>query len=263
MSNLSLRERMDLFASVFMLGKEGAFLNSKLATLLGVVAAASLVVGYRQWREKEQLVAENAQLRTAAEAAQTVESPSAAKEVDPAKDGAAAEKLELLKLRNEVRQLRESTKELERLRAELGAAKAENSRLKTAQSSNGSTATNAPGFVAKENWRFAGYSSPEAAVQSLIYLGATGDFEGFLASLAPEEREELMKDASLTKEKFTAEMKEQTDKLAGYRIVGREASFRDGKVVLSVEFIEVDGKTKREPWGFRREGQEWKTSNRK
>jgi hypothetical protein len=236
--------------------------NSKLATLFGLVEAASLVVGYLQWREKQRLVAENAQLRSAAEAAQTVENPSAAKEVDPEKNGEATEKLELLKLRNEVRQLRESAKELERLRAELAAAKAENSRLRTAQSSNGSTATNAPGLVARESWRFAGYS-PEATLQSLIYLGAMGDFDGFLASLAPEQREEFMKDASLSREKFTAAMKEQTDKLAGYRIVDREASFRDGKVVLSVEFIEVDGKTKREPWGFRREGQEWKMSDRK
>jgi hypothetical protein len=208
-------------------------------------------------------VAENAQLRSTVEATQTDERPSAAKEVDPAKDGAAAEKLELLKLRNEVRQLRENAKELERLRAELAAAKAESSRLRTAQTSNGSTATNAPGFVARESWRFAGYSSPEAAVQSLIYSGAMGDFDAFLASLAPEQREELMKDASLTKEKFTAAMKQQTDKLAGYRIVGREASSTDEKVVLTVEFIEIDGKTKREPMGVRREGQEWKMSDRK
>ena len=224
---------------------------------------ASLVVGFLQWRERKQLAVENAQLRSAVDTAQMAESPSTAKEIDPENDTAAAEKLELLKLRNDVRQLRETAKELERLRAELAAAKAETSRLRTAQTSNGSTATNAAGFVAKESWRFAGYSSPEAAVQSLIYSAATGNMDGFLASLAPEEREELIKDANLTKEAFAAGMKEHTDKLAGFRIVSREASPTDDRVLLTVEFIEVDGKTKREPMTVRREGGEWKMSDPK
>ncbi len=187
----------------------------------------------------------------------------AEKEIDPDKDGAATEKLELLKLRNEMRQLRENTKELAKVRAELAAAKAENGRLRTAQSSNGSAPTNAAGFVAKESWGFAGYSSPEAALQSLIYSAATGDMDGFLASLGPEEREELMKDANLTKEAFAAGVKEHTDKLAGFRIVSQEASPTDDSVLLTVEFIEVDGKTKREPMTVRREGGEWKMSDPK
>jgi len=237
--------------------------NSKLATLFGSVAAASLVVGFLQWREGKQLAAENAQLRSTVEAAQTPESPTTAKEVDPEKDSAASEKLELLKLRNEVRQLRESAKELERLRGEVAAAKAENGRLKTAQPSNVATPTNALGFVGKEGWRFAGYSSPETTVQSLLYSMATGDFDAFIAGVAPADRETFLKEDDLTKEKFAAESTQGTDKIAGYRILGREASSTDEKVVLSVEVLEVNGKSKPQSMVFIRDGQDWRMTHRK
>ncbi len=256
---------MEYEQSLLMMGKEGgnAFVNSKLATLFGLVVAASLIVGFLQWRESKQLASENAQLRSAADAAQTAESPTIAKEVDAEKDGAAAEKLELLKLRNEVRQLRENTKELEKLRAELATARAETSRLRTAQTSNAATPTNAPGFVGKEGWRFAGYSSPETTVQSLLYSMASGDYDAFIAGVAPADRETFLKEGDLTREKFTAESTQGSDKIAGYRILGREASSTDEKVVLSVEVLEVNGKSKPQSMVFIRDGQEWRMTHRK
>ena len=233
-------------------------MSSKLATLLGV--AALLVVGFLEWRQRKQLVAENAQLRSAIEAAQTAQSPSTAKEGDPEKDGVAAEKLELLRLRNEVSQLRESAKDLERLRAELAAAKAETSRLRTAESSSVSPAANAPGpgLVAKQDWRFTGYSSPETTLQSLLYSMGTGDFDAFMAGHAPAARESFLKESDLTKEKFAAESTQEMEKIVGYRIVRREPSSTDEKVVLSFEVLEVDGKSKQQSMTFTREGQDWR-----
>jgi hypothetical protein len=237
--------------------------SSKLATLLGVITAASLVVGYLQWREKERLAAENAQLRSGVELAQTERPTTSAQEIDPGKNAAAeAEKLELLRLRNEVRQLREGAKELEKLRAEEATLKAENSRLRTAQGGGQSAPTNAPGLVAKQDWRFAGYSSPEATLQSLSYSMATGDFDGFLAAQAPADRESLLKDSTL-RERFPAETAQGSEKMAGYRIVGRDPSSTDEKVVLSVEVLEANGKIQQEPLTFIRDGKEWKMTHRK
>jgi hypothetical protein len=233
--------------------------NSKLATLVGLVAAASLVVGYLQWKEKDRLASENAQLRSALEPAQSADSSTPAQKIDPETTAAAtAEKLELLRLRNEVRQLREGAKELEKLRAEEAALKLENSRLRTAQAGGESTTTNAPGLVAKQDWRFAGYSSPETTLQSWSYSMATGDLDGFLEALAPADRESFMKKNDMTKakEKFAAEAK-GSDNIAGYRILGRVSS-TDEKVVLAIEILGVDGKSKQQAMIFIRDGQEWK-----
>jgi hypothetical protein len=230
----------------------------KLPTLLGLVAAASLVVGYLQWKEKERLASENAQLRSALEPTQTASSSTPAQKIDPETTTAAtAEKLELLRLRNEVRQLREGAKELEKLRAEEAALKLENSRLRTAQGGTESTTTNAPGLVARQDWRFAGYSSPETTIQSQLYSMAAGDFDGFLEALAPADRESFMKEDDMTREKFAAKAAKGSDNIAGYRILGRVSS-TDEKVVLAIEILEVGGKSKQQAMTFIRDGQEWK-----
>jgi hypothetical protein len=125
--------------------------------------------------------------------------------------------------------------------------------------------TGGTGFVGRDSWHFAGYNSPEAAVQSLIFSGAAGDFDTFLASLASAHREKLLKrppgSPPLTKEEFTEAMKRKTEKLVGYRIAGREPTATADKVLLSVEFIDVDGKRKQEPMAVIRDGQEWRMTD--
>jgi hypothetical protein len=142
--------------------------KSKLPILLGFVAAASLVLAVLQWREKERLAAETAQLRSALEPTEATISAPPRPKSDPETDAATADKLELLRLRNEVRLLREAAKELEKLRAELAASKVENSRLRAAQAGGQSPSTNAPGLVTRQDWRFAGYSSAAS-----VFFGAT------------------------------------------------------------------------------------------
>jgi hypothetical protein len=133
---------------------------------------------------------------------------------------AAADELELLRLRNEVRQLREGAKELEKLRAEQAALKLENSRLRAAQAGGQSPSTNAPGLVERADWRFADYSRPEATVQSQLYSMASGDFDGFIGALAPADRDPFMKEREMTKEKFALKAAQGSEKMAGYRILG-------------------------------------------
>jgi hypothetical protein len=236
-------------------------MSSKLATLFGLVAAASLVVGFLQWREKERLVAENAQLRSAVELVPIESTSPPPQEVDPDKNSAAADKLELLRLRNEVRQLRESAKELEKLRAELSTTRGENSRLRTTQAQGGVTGTNGPGFLAKESWTFAGYSTPEAALQSWLYSTANGDLANSVASLVPEQQPELKEgNETLTPEKFALDAKKGAERLAGFEIVGRESPSADD-VVLVVRVHDVNGHSRARPIQFKRIGAEWKLVN--
>ena len=225
--------------------------------MLGLIAAASLVVAFLQWREKERFAAETAQLRSALEPGEATSPAPPPRKIDSETDADAADKLELLRLRNEVRQLREGAKELEKLRAELAASKVENSKLRAAQAGGQSPSTNAPGLVTRQDWRFAGYGSPEATVQSYLSAMASGDFEGFVAAFAPADRE-MFKDSEMTKEKFAAKAGHGADQIAGYRILGRDPSSTDEKVVLAIELLDVNGKSKQQPLTFIRDGQEWR-----
>jgi hypothetical protein len=232
--------------------------KSKLPTLLGFVAAASLLVAFLQWREKERLAAETAQLRSALEPAEATSPAPPPRKIDSETDAAAADKLELLRLRNEVRQLREGAKELEKLRAELAASRVENSKLRAGQAGGQSPSANAPGLVTRQDWRFAGYGSPEATVQSYLSAMASGDFDGFAAAFAPADRELFMKDTEMTKEKFAAKAAQGADQIAGYRILGRDPASTDEKVLLAIELLDVNGKSKQQPLIFIRDGDEWK-----
>jgi hypothetical protein len=97
--------------------------------------------------ESERLLAENAELSSQHEA-------SASR---------AAASPELLRLRNEVRQLRTLAPEADRLRAE-------NLRLAAlpAPASSGPKFSELEGYVAKENWSESGLATPEAAVQTFF-----------------------------------------------------------------------------------------------
>jgi len=230
--------------------------NSKLASLLALFAAGALVVGYFQWREKERLAAENSQLRSVLQTA--AGPPPPAQKIEHETNAAAvAEKLELLRLRNEVRQLRKSAMELEKLRSQQAALKLEDARLKTAGQA---PSTNAPGLIARQDWRFAGYTSPEATLQTLSYSMAAGDFDGFVAGIAPAEREPFMKETE--REKFATDATKGVEKMAGYRILGRDPLSNDEQIVLAVELFEANGTSKQQPLTFIRDGQEWRMTQR-
>src|SRR4051812_36271177 len=205
--------------------------------LLGVGAAVSLLVGFFQWREKERLAAENLDLRSMTEVA-TAAPSTAPQTID--KGVTEAERGELLRLRSEVTQLQEKRKELEKLRSEVAAAKAENARLSALQVA--AIESKEPAFVDKGSWHFAGYSSPETALQSVIYSVASGDMAAVLASLTPKQQEQIEADIKKrSKEAVTSEMRKEVDGMSGFRILGREASSTDERVKLSVEIYKLDG----------------------
>ena len=103
---------------------------------------------------------------------------SVAGELAKTKDGNA----ELLKLRGEVGALRQQNEESLR----------ENQALRQAQSTTGKTPPDeTPVRIAKESWAFAGYATPEAALQTVMWAQLKGDANMFLASLGPEARAEI------------------------------------------------------------------------
>ena len=146
-----------------------------------------------------------------------------------------AEAQEVHKLRGEVSRLRAQTNELERIRAE-------NQRLKSASLLSGSAViqnSQQPDYFAKENWAFAGYAAPEAALQSSHWAMRGGDWKTVKASTTAEGWARLGKGPE--NERFAAEIEEERKRnvrdTAGFPILERKAVSEE-EVVLRVH---VDG----------------------
>ncbi len=98
-----------------------------------------------------------------------------------------------MRLRNESGQLRIARQELDALRAKLAAAQRE---AETALATSiVTTHPPPPGSepLPKESWAFAGYGSPEAALESFAWSMAKGDVNTWLQSMAPEVRQQVAK----------------------------------------------------------------------
>jgi hypothetical protein len=231
-------------------------MKSKCAKFFGVLAAACLVLTLAQWRDNARIAAENAQLRSMMEKTSIDAPATAVAEVETEKTAAAAaDNRELLQLRNEAARLREKTKDLQELRTELAAANAENRRWRAGSELRPPSGTNAPGFLPRENWSFAGYSTPESTVQSFFYSVGSGDLETHLASLSPKRREAFL---AQPKPPSAEDLIAKSKRIAGFRILGREPSPKDRIVVLGIEITYTDGSGQQKPLALELFGSEWK-----
>ena len=164
-----------------------------------------------------------------------------------------ADHTELLRLRNEVRQLRGQQQEAEKLRAanqraaeELKAGKFTPRRLADME-----------GFIAREKWTHAGFATPEATVQSYFAAIVSGDPEQMIRCVSPEDAEQMRKEMAKDPEKFRRGFQDFLGKLsevAGLRITGSR-KIDDDRMEISVQ---VSADRKSEGFSMRRFGNEWK-----
>ncbi|EEF61579.1 hypothetical protein [Pedosphaera parvula] len=225
----------------------------KILVFLGLVAG--MVMGYNQWKTITRLRGENNDLkRKIEEVKATAESNFDRKLVDLDKDVdlLRTQVKELPRLRNELQQLRRSTNELAKLRLEnqqLNARQRESVALP-------STPVFSQGvLMSKENWVFAGYATPESALQSAVWAMSKGDPKTFIASLSPEMQTEMKKEWDQKPEsQIAAEGKEGMQKITGYRIQSTKTISAD-EVILSMH---LEGEDKVEDLTMKRLGSEWK-----
>ena len=171
---------------------------------------------------------------------------------------------EVHKLRNEVSQLRAGAKDLSQLRTENQQLRSAGQHLRTAPET-GAIATSAAGpqepFYARENWAFAGYATPEAALQSVVWAMREGDMKTFLASLTPEEMARMEKEwGNKSEAEISNDSKRGIDKISNIRILESKA-LSDDEVVLSV--YAAGGEDKVQKISMKRFGAEWKLAGPK
>lgn len=128
---------------------------------------------------------------------------------------------ELDNLRREVESLRRKTNDLAALQGELSRVRDELTRTRSAIAANGPPDVPPEDIYPRENWSFAGYDTPEAAIETVTWAISQGDEQTYLASLTPQLSDAMqmeMSDGSFV-DSGPMEMSDAT----GFRIIDREA----------------------------------------
>jgi hypothetical protein len=129
---------------------------------------------------------------------------------------------ELQKLREQIQLLHRQTNQVANLRAEI-------SRLRTALSNarNG-IAPDVPPDVPpediypRENWKFAGYDTPEATLQSIVWAISVGDQDSYMAGLGSDLRDQMQSD--FADGSFADEGPMELGDATAYRILDRDVA---------------------------------------
>ena len=180
---------------------------------------------------------------------------------------------DLLKLRNEVRQLRGQVPQVANMRAENQRLASE---IKSMAEGKAPHLSEMEGYVAKETWSNAGFTTPEAALQTFFWAIREGEFAQFADCLTRDERQRLEKSLAQNprKEQWLRNLQDKVglDRMEGYRIAERERvvevedvpfdskisakqHISEDKVVLGIQAA-VGGATIR--WDLEQFGSEWK-----
>ena len=143
---------------------------------------------------------------------------------------------ELLRLRGEAGVLRQQSQELETLRNENRQARAA-----LASGHKIPIAAATANYWPRDTWAFAGFASPEAALQSSLWAANKGDFKTFLSSTTGELQKKVEQDIEQKSEsEISAKAMAETANLKSVSVLNSEAQ-SDDALVLTVAF--EDGAT--------------------
>ena len=205
-----------------------------MAIVILVLAAALAMQSMRVSRLGAQHAALQQQLTAAQAQVEALEQRKPQASTAPAPDEVQTE---LLRLRNQAAQLKQATNELQKLRAQAQQLQAAQ-QARSAEAAPAATPTPTPNVasapVPRESWAFAGYATPEAALQSAIFSMSQGDVQTFLASLSPEEAQRVQKSfENKTPEQFAQDGQREMARVKSFQVLGREDLGPD-RVMLQV-----------------------------
>jgi RNA polymerase sigma factor (sigma-70 family) len=197
--------------------------NAKaVAALIGAAIITGAVTYLVQQRQVQRLQADNQSL-LAQQAQASAEQEAAAKEQ---LDRLRKDSSELMRLRNEVGQLR---RERDALMQRAGQAAA----------GAGQSAGNPGRYISKEQLAFAGYSTPEAALESTMWAMMKGTWAQVIAGFNPEMAEEVSQDPG-SREQFEKQKDAMVAGFRGMQILARKTLDGDRvelKVKMDADFL--------------------------
>ena len=167
---------------------------------------------------------------------------------------AAEQLIELSKLRQEVQRLRSRTNDLAALRTELRRLRTQLLNVQVAAESNTPPDVPAGDIYPRDSWTFAGYDTPEDAIESVTWAISEGDEGNYLASLSPDLQDEMA--SQLADGSFEDIGPMQMSNATGYRIMDREMVSDDEQVIM----IYMDGEPNLVPLTVVHTPDGWKVS---
>jgi len=211
------------------------FSTKTVTAAVGAALLAGTITYLVQQRQIEGLKIDNqdliAQRQHAAADQQTASQAAQALKEDLARR--QEEDAELLRLRNEVGQLRRE-RAAAQLRANQAATPAANSRPSYAS----------PGrYISRDQLAFKGYATPEAAVESQVWALINGNFDQYVASHIPEPQENEL-NAPQAREQFENDREEKGALLKAMQVVGQRTLAEDKldlKVKWDLDFTPAGG----------------------
>jgi hypothetical protein len=227
-----------------------------------LIIGASLIAGL-YWRKAALFQADNEEMRLRLESLQT-EAEGASRLLEVNRENAQklrTQTSELMRLRDEVTQLRSDSKSTV-------AVLAENEKLKTqlAEARKASGAATVPGDAMearlddfpRERWSFAGYGTPEDAMVSAIWAMTAGDRARYLESLTPQEQERMLEVWSANEGGISVEEKHRnlTAGISNLKIVERQ-NVSPTEMVMNV-FLQSGAEGRFEKIRMTQVGAEWK-----
>jgi len=160
--------------------------------------------------------------------------------------------IELGKLRDEVRRLRFRTNDLGTMRTELRRLRAQLSAARSTITSNSPPDVPASDIYPRDSWKFAGFDTPENAVESATWAISQGDEGSYFDSLSPDLQDEMA--SELADGSFADLGPLEIGKAKDFRIVDRETISEDKQVIM----IYVDGQPEETPLTVVRTPDGWK-----
>jgi hypothetical protein len=151
--------------------------------------------------------------------------------------GSAKDQLsELLRLRSETTRLRQENANLTRLREENRQLRADLGKAGLASSTPTSSAVELASWP-KDSWAFAGYATPEAALQSALWAASKGDLQNLIASTTADFATNITDDLQTkTPSEVADEIMKDTAKLRSVHLLEKEAvSDQEVRVTLWME----------------------------
>jgi hypothetical protein len=229
--------------------------------ILCLVVTALAVGLFLSERKRAALLAENEVLRQQLETSSAADStsPTASSEnsVPPSTNTA-----ELIRLRGEVVTLRQQKTELEKVRVEnqnLRNAQAQNVAGLAAQKAQPTQPAVQPRHLSREQWAFAGYENPEAALQSVLWAGLSGNADALLAGVTPEQLERMRNEdnGNKTEAEVLQRLAKQLSNIKSYQILKTDLkSADDATLFLYIDGAEGSEQTPR--MKMRRVGNTWR-----
>ncbi len=165
---------------------------------------------------------------------------------------------ELLRLRSEVGVLRQKTKELDTQRTEDRQVRAA---LEETQSADKVETAATADYWPRDSWAFAGYASPDAALQTFVWASSQGDLKTLLGSVTGEAQKRIEKDLE-GKSEGEASLKAIDDaiNLKSVRVYYRNVQ-SDDTVIIQTGY-ENGRVTYAEKLFMKKIGNEWKVSDK-